>query len=145
MSLEASDCYELRQILKHSENEGVRVSRMAVCPLLIPSWIWSVDLRYKILEDEHYRFIDNVIANNLDLTSRQILTCEYPDLEATSVSTVKRAQSQIRWESKWTRHCAPISERIVEKGLEFAKTWSRRMSWTWRYLDRWVFRAFGES
>ena len=70
------------------------------------------------------RTTDSTIANNLDLTSRQIhgiLVSEYPALAAISLSTVKRALSRLGWESKRTRYCALISERNVEKRLKFCK------------------------
>lgn len=49
-------------------------------------------LGQQLLSDDQYRFINNTIANIVDMTSRQLhsaLIAEYPELESISISTVK--------------------------------------------------------
>ena len=80
------------------------------------------------LKDKHYRFIDNAMAKNDQLTSsqlHQVLREAYPELEV-CVSTVKRARRELGWIWKKTRYCALISEtttwckeRIKNGDLEF--------------------------
>ena len=70
---------EVQQILKQLEEEGVSVSRMAIYSLCdkYQSTKSVVDLKRRakpqLLEDCHYRFIDDAIADNVDMTSRQLL------------------------------------------------------------------------
>lgn len=66
----------VQQIL---EEEGASVSRMAIYSLCdkYQSTMSVVDLKRRakpqLLEDCHYRFIDDTIADNVDMTSRQLL------------------------------------------------------------------------
>ena len=72
----------------------------------------------------HYRFIDNIMAENNDYTSRQLhsaLTSQHPELHNISISTVKRARVSLGWISKKTRYCALISNCNQEKRVEFCK------------------------
>ena len=58
------------------------------------------------------RLIDELMAENSDLTSRQLYSAfkeAYPVAE-TSLSTVKRARQYLGWTSKHTRYCQLISE-----------------------------------
>ena len=80
--------------------------------------------RPKLLGEEQFRFIDNTVAENVDMTSRQLhsaLITKFPEFESVSVSTVKRARFLLGWESKRTRYCALISERNEEKRLLFCQ------------------------
>ena len=90
----------VQQIVKHLEYEGVKASSVGVYAL----WnkyetTTSIQDRKRrsrpqLLEEEHYRFIDDTVANNVDTTSRQlhaVFTVWYQELNSISVSTVKRA------------------------------------------------------
>ena len=61
--------------------------------------------RPQILVQLHYRFLDNIMTENNDFTSRQLhsaLVSEYSELCGISVSTVKRARNRLGWISKKT-------------------------------------------
>lgn len=54
------------------------------------------------LEEIHYRFIDNEMSNNNDLTSYQLLALfkeKYPNANI-SLSTIKRSRLKLGWVSK---------------------------------------------
>lgn len=117
--------YSLMKIKEHLEG-GVSISKVAIY-LLIKKYdrIQRIEdvkgkPRPQILQESHFRFIDNLMAENNDLMSRQLhsaVVCEYPELEGISISTVKRARLRI---SKKMRYCALISEN-QEKRLDFCK------------------------
>ena len=107
--------------------EGVEVSRTAIYNLLTKfKRTESIgDLmrrpRLRRLDEEHYRFIDELMAENTDLTSMQLYTAlkeAYPMVEA-SLSTVKRARRHLGWTAKRTRYCQLISEVNKEKRMEW--------------------------
>ena len=107
--------------------EGVKVSRTAVYNLLTKfrktESIGDIERRPRSrrLSEEHYRFIDELMADYTDLTSRQPYSAfieEYPTVEA-SLSTVKRAQRHLGWTAKRTRYCQLISEVNKEKRMEW--------------------------
>ena len=83
-----------------------------------------VDLKKKkprssILEECHYRFIDEAMAANNELTSRQLFslfTDEYPEVQI-SISTVKRARKHLGWISKKTTYYALVWEANKEQRL----------------------------
>ena len=100
----------VQEIIKHLQDEGIRVSIRALYRLLNKYALTRsvVDLkrrtRPQILDEAHYRFIDNTIVDNVDLTSRELaLISEYPELELISLSMVKRAHCCLGWESIKTR------------------------------------------
>ena len=73
------------------------------------------------LQEEHYRFVDDLMAENTDLTSRQLHTAfkvAYPLVEV-SVSTVKRVRRYLGWTSKRTRYCQLISDVNKEKRVDW--------------------------
>ena len=133
--------FGVQEIVKHLQDKGVRVSRWALYRLFDKyTSIRSVaDLkrraRQQILDEAHYRFIDNTIVDNVDMTSRELHTAlisEYPKLEPLSLSTVKRAYRRLGWESKKkTRYCALISERTKKSVLNFVLSVAMTFSfWT---------------
>ena len=82
-----------------------------------------VDLKRKprssLLGEDHYRFIDEAMTADNELTFRQLFslfTAKYPEIQI-SISTVKRARRHLGWISKKTRYCALIWEVIKEKRL----------------------------
>ena len=77
--------------------------------------------RSRRLNEVQYRFIDELMAKNNDLTSRLLyagLKVAYPTLEA-SLSTVKRAWRHLGWTAKRTGYCQLISEVNKEKQMEW--------------------------
>ena len=77
--------------------------------------------RSSILGEEHYRFVDELMAENTDLTSRQLYAAfkeAYPSM-AVSVSTMKRARRHLGWTSKRTRYCQLISDENKEKRIDW--------------------------
>ena len=69
------------------------------------------------LNEEHYRFVDEIMAQNTDLSSRQLYNMfktSYPSTEA-SLSMIKRAHCDLGWTMKRTRYCQLISEVNKEK------------------------------
>ena len=94
----------VQEIIKHLQDEGVRVSVWALYIIKYASIRSVADLkrraRPQILDEAHYRFINNTIVDNVDLTSRELaLISEYPELELISLSMVKRAHCCLGWES----------------------------------------------
>ena len=71
----------------------------------------------------HYRYIDDVMTEDNELTSRQLFalfSTKYPDVQV-SISTIKRARQHLGWISKKTRYCALIREVNKEKRLQWCK------------------------
>ena len=82
-----------QEIIKHLQDEGVRVSRWVLYRILdkYASTRSVADLkrraRPQILDEAHYQFIHNTIVDNVDMTSRELaLISEYPELEPISLS-----------------------------------------------------------
>ena len=118
--------FSVKKILKHLEEEGVAISKVALLDKYNRHIIHDIKRRAKpqILREDQYRFIDNTIADNTDMTSRQLhsaLISKYPELHNNiSISTVKRARFRLGWVSK-TRYCALISDVNKEKRTQFCK------------------------
>ena len=75
------------------------------------------------LQDEHYRFIDDTMAENDELTSLQLYNMfeeKYPEVSI-SISTIKQARRELGWVAKRTRYCAMIAERNKEKRVEWCQ------------------------
>ena len=75
----------------------------------------------KILKDEHYRVIDKALADNGELTSRQLRTmlcCKYPELSM-SICTVERARRELGWVVTTPKYCQLIREANKLKWLEW--------------------------
>ena len=79
--------------------------------------------RSSLFSEHHYRFIDEVMTNDNELTSRQLFSLfstKYPEVQV-SISTIKRVRKHLGWVSKKTRYCALIREVNKEKRLEWCK------------------------
>lgn len=79
--------------------------------------------RPKLLNREHYEFIDNALASNDELTSqhlRSLLVGEFPELRV-SISTVKRARRELGWVVSSPKYCQLIRDVNKEKRLEWCK------------------------
>ena len=73
--------------------------------------------RPRILQEEHYRFIDDTMAENMELTARQ-LYCLFKEKFSTietSMSTIKRAHLELGWVCKRVKYCQLITEINKEK------------------------------
>ena len=119
--------FTVKDIVNRLAEEGVKVSRTAIYNLVSKfqktNSIADIKRRPRLrrLSEEHYRFVDEVMAQNTDLTSRQLHTAfkaVYPSTEA-SLSTIKRARRDLGWTAKRTRYCQLISEVNKEKRMEW--------------------------
>ena len=117
--------YPVSEIQERLSQEGVSVLRVSLFALIkkFKKIKLVVDLKRKprssILEECHYRFIDEAMAANNELTSRQLFslfTDEYPEVQI-SISTVKRARKHLGWISKKTTYYALVWEANKEKRL----------------------------
>ena len=66
----------------------------------------------RILQEEHYRFIDDTMAENMDLTARQ-LYCLFKEKFSTIetlMSTIKQARLELGWICKRVKYCQLITE-----------------------------------
>lgn len=119
--------FKVKDIVDRLAEEGVKVSRTAIYNLLTKfrrtESIGDIKRRARSrrLSEEHFRFIDELMAENTDLTSNQLYSAlkeAYSTLEA-SLSTVKRAQRYLGWTAMRTRYCQLISEVNKEKRMEW--------------------------
>ena len=123
--------FSVIKIRQRLSEEGIQVSRKSLCFLLKKYNETSsvADLkrtpRRRLLTDERFRFIDETMEANPELTSRQLhgMVAEKFSDASVSISTVKRARKALGWSAKKTRYCALITEVNKEK----------RMTWC---LDR---------
>lgn len=73
----------------------------------------------KLLNREHYSFIDNALAENDELTTRQLhkqLVQWFPGLKVL-LSTVKRARYELGWVVSSPKYCQMIRDANKEKRL----------------------------
>ena len=119
--------FKVKDIVDRLAEEDVKVSRTAIYNLLAKFMKTKSigDIKRKPrsqrLSEEHYRFIDELMAEKTDLTSRQLYSAfkdAYPTVEA-SISTIKRARRYLGWTAKRTRYCQLISEVNKEKRVEW--------------------------
>ena len=71
----------------------------------------------RLLKDKYFRFMDEAMKANLELTSRQLhgmVAEKFSDVNV-SISTIKRARKALGWSAKKTRYCALINEVNKEK------------------------------
>lgn len=121
--------FKISKIQNRLLEENITVSKKSLC-LLIRKYKKTgsvADYRTtkppRKLQGNHYRFIDNAMADNDELSISKlhsILMEEFPDLSV-SQSTVKRARRELGWVAKKTRYCALISDANKEKRLEWCK------------------------
>ena len=77
--------------------------------------------RPKLLNREHYEFIDNALASNDELTSqnlRDLLVADFPELRI-SLNTVKRARHQLGWVVSNPKYCQLIRDINKEKRMKW--------------------------
>lgn len=97
------------KILQHLENNGISVLRIALYALFRKyqetNSIEDIKRRSRpqLLSEDHYRFIDSTIADNVDMTSQQLhsaVITAYPELTSISISTIKQARLRLGCVSK---------------------------------------------
>ena len=72
--------------------------------------------RPRILQEEHYRFIDDTMAENMDLTGRQLFALfeeKFTTVDV-SLSTIKHARLELGWVSKQAKY----RHRVTTNDLE---------------------------
>ena len=75
------------------------------------------------LSDEHLKYIDDVMADNDELTARQLrhmLTSQWPELSV-SVRTVRRARWKLGWVATRPKYCQLVRELNQVKRLEWCQ------------------------
>ena len=111
--------FSVANICTRLREEDIKVSRKSIYHLLKKHRRTGsiADLkrapRSRKLNNEHFRFIDEAMEANPQLTSRQLhgLVVErFPAVSSTSVNTVNRARQALGWDSKKNRYCAMIGE-----------------------------------
>ena len=117
--------FTVRSIVERLAEEGVKISRAAVYDLMkkFEEHDTIADLRRtprpRILQEEHYRFIDDTMAENLDLTGRQLFTLfkeKFANIDV-SLSTIKRTRLELGWVCKRAKYCQLIAEMNKEKRM----------------------------
>ena len=119
--------YTLAKIQVHLAKENLTVSKMSLCLLIKKYRVTGsvADHRTvklpKKLSNAHYRFIDDCMAEDDELTATKLhamLKEKFPTLNV-SVSTVKRSRMELGWAAKKTRYSALIPEVNQEKRAEW--------------------------
>ena len=123
--------YTTKDIQERFAEEGITVSRKSLRLLIkkfqstgsVANKRPSTPSVLKKLEERHLVFIDKCMAEDDELTSRQLHSMflkEFPETPV-SISTVKRARQDLGWVRKKTRYCALISDKNKEKRLEWCQ------------------------
>ena len=119
--------FTVKEIVERLTEEGVKTSRTTIYNLLSKFWKTNsiVDIkrrpRSRRLSKGHYRFVDEVMAQNNDLSLRQLYTVfktAYPST-VVSLSTIKRTRRDLGWTMKRTRYCQLISEVNKDKRMDW--------------------------
>ena len=121
--------YTYKTIRERLKTEGVCVSTKSLY-LLVAKYRQTKSVTdrprravSKILGNEHYRFIDEALATNDELTSRQLrtmLTNKYPELSM-SLSTIVRARRELGWVVTTPKYCQLIRDANKQKRLEWCQ------------------------
>ena len=121
--------YKLQEIRSRFEEEDIFISYKCLWELIkkYHGTQRIADMpraaRTKKLQQEHYVFIDNTMAENDELTARKLmemLLTEFPNLDM-SLSTVKRAKLDLGWVSTKPRYCQLIREANRSKRLTWCE------------------------
>ena len=76
----------------------------------------------RLLSDEQYRFIDDALAENDELTARRLrgmLQMKWPVLKPVSLTTIKRARKYLGWIKSKPKYC----QMIRETNKQLRKAW----------------------
>ena len=120
--------FKVKAIRKRLE-EQVFVSRAAIFKLLRKYRVHGIvgDLprpqRARILTDKQLIFIDEALADNDELTARQLrglIQDKWPETSV-SISTIKHARKNLGWVATRPRYCQLIREANKEKHLVWCK------------------------
>jgi len=121
--------YTISKIQAHLAKEDLAVSKKSLYLLMKKYKITGSVADHRTvkpprkLTDEHYRFLDECMADNDELTATKLLAIlkeKYPSLNV-SVSAVKRARVELGWTAKKTRYGALVSEVNQEKRVEWCR------------------------
>ena len=121
--------YTISKIQAHLAKEDVTVSKKSLCLLMKKYRITGSVADHRTvkpprkLSDEHYRFLDECMANDDELTATKlqaILKEKYPSLNV-SVSAVKRARVELGWTAKKMRYGVLVSEVNQKKRVEWCR------------------------
>lgn len=80
------------------------------------------------LDSLHKKFIDDVLAENNELTAfqiKQLLVEKLPNLATVSISTIKRYQKRLGWVASTPTYCQLIREANK----------SKRLDWCWQCIN----------
>ena len=123
--------YTFKSIQQRLEEEGITVT-MKTLYLLVTKHTHTGSVldrhrakRARILTDQHYRTMDKALAENDELTTRQlqtVLSTEYP-LLSLSLSTIKRARQDLGWVISSPKYCQLIRDANKEKRM----AWCQKM------------------
>lgn len=121
--------YTVKEIIKRLEQEEVNVSRTALFKLLRKYREHGcVADRPKAglprkLKEEQYLYIDNAMADNDELTARQLRTLledRWPETKV-SLTTIKRARRDLGWIATRPKYCQLIRDANKSKRLLWCK------------------------
>ena len=121
--------FSLNKIQSRLEEESIVVSKTSICILIRKYKLTGsvADFRPipppRKLKEEHYRFIDDCMAADQELSITKLYRFfreKYPEVSV-SESTVKRARRELGWVAKKTRYCALISDKNKAARLEWCK------------------------
>lgn len=119
---------KVREIRARLEEEGKRVSRISIWKL-VKKFTKTGSIsdikrrpRSSILNSEHYKFIDECMMQNDEVTARLLcykLQEAFPDVAGLSVQTVRRARLHLGWVSTTPKYCQLIRQQNKEKRLKW--------------------------
>ena len=117
--------FTYKQIQKRLEDEGIRVSVKSLYQLVTKHRATMSVLDRtrgrapKILQGEHYKFIDQALTDNDELTTQQLrtlLTEKFPTLTL-SLSTVKRARRDLGEHYKFIDQALTDNDELTTRQL----------------------------
>ena len=119
--------YAYKEIKERLKEEGIETTAKSLYSLITkfkntnPVMDRPCLSRPKLLNREHYEFIDNALASNDELTSqhlRSLLVGEFPEVRV-SLSTVKRARLELGWVVSNPKYCQLIRDVNKEKRMKW--------------------------
>ena len=123
--------FRLKDIKAHLQAEGIVVSNKSLC-VLIAKYKRTGSVaderktkRPRKLQDEHFRFVDDAMAENDELTSSQLYDMfreKYPAVSI-SICMIKRVRRELHvgWVAKRTRYCAMIAKVNKDKRVKWCQ------------------------
>lgn len=121
--------FSVGKIRKRLEEDGIHVSRRALFKLFAKHRRTGTvaDLpraaRPKKLTTEHYKFIDEAMTEDDELTARKLrvlLEARWPETEV-SLNTIKRARKHLGWVATRPKYSQLVREANKQKRVEWCK------------------------